>query len=299
MKLTLTKITRFTGIAIVIAGIGFGCGKNDEEEARRTTDVSRTIEIVTSTIGASLDEFDLAATPHAFCADRAASQLCTGTSGNFVRSVNYTSCLPTFGSNSLIGSDTLTYNDPTTCQLDSAGDLLTRTQNLIYTLTDGTTLTATSGAMNNYQGVTVLGGTTVGRTSTLGAYQVQINGVNRKYMKAGAITASLSAKSATTSNLQFSPAAGTARANRVLNGGVVTVDHNTSSFTALISPINLSWISSCCHTQTGSINLTLSGSLTGSGTVVFPNSTCGSYNYSLTISGQTTTGTGQLAHCGG
>jgi len=292
MKLTLT-------VLVLIAGIGFGCGKDSDEETKRTTDITRAIEVATSALGASLDEFDVAATSTAFCTDRTASQMCTGSSGNFVKTVNYTSCIPTSGSGTLIGNNSLTYNDATTCQLDTAGDLLARTHNLTYTLTDGTQLVATSNAFTNYQSAIVSGGTIMSRSPALGAYQIQITGMTRKYMANNALTMSLSAKSQTTSNVQFSPTNNTLRNGRSVNGGTISVDHNTSQFTALLSPINLSWIAGCCHPQTGSINLTLSGTLSGSGTVVFSNSTCGSFNYSLTVSGQTTSGAGRLTQCGG
>lgn len=292
MKLTLTLL-------VLIAGIGFGCGKDSEEELKRTTDITRAIEVATSTLGASLDEFDVAASSTAFCTDRTASQICTGSSGNFLKTVNYNSCTPTSGSATLAGTNTLTYNDATTCQMDTAGDILTRTHNLIYTLNDGTQLAATSNAFNNYQNAIISGGTMISRTATLGSYQVQIAGMTRKYMANSAITMSLSAKSQTTSTVQFSPAASTFRNGRMVNGGVIAVDHNTSQFTTLIAPVNLSWITGCCHPQTGSLNLTLSGTLTGSGTVVFSNSSCGSFNYTLTLSGQTTSGTGRLTQCGG
>lgn len=64
------------------------------------------------------------------------------------------------------------------------------------------------------------------------------------------------------------------RANRFVNSGQLQVVHNLAGFTALYEPVNLTYKNSCCHPIAGSLNVTYSGSITGSGSVTFNG--CGS-----------------------
>ncbi len=64
------------------------------------------------------------------------------------------------------------------------------------------------------------------------------------------------------------------RASRVVNSGSFQVVHNKAGFTALYQPSNLTYNNSCCHPVAGTLAVTYSGSISGSGSVTFNG--CGS-----------------------
>ncbi len=64
------------------------------------------------------------------------------------------------------------------------------------------------------------------------------------------------------------------RASRVVNSGQLQVVHNLAGFTALYEPVNLTYNNSCCHPIAGTLNVTYSGAIIGTGSVTFNG--CGS-----------------------
>lgn len=66
------------------------------------------------------------------------------------------------------------------------------------------------------------------------------------------------------------------RSGRQIATGNVSVSHSNTDFTAAYSFSNVSWGNGCCHPTSGSIDITLTGTVTnGTGTLTFT-STCGS-----------------------
>jgi len=64
------------------------------------------------------------------------------------------------------------------------------------------------------------------------------------------------------------------RNGRVVDGGSYQVIHNLAGFTALYEPHNLTYTGACCHPISGSLDVTYTGSINGSGSVTFNG--CGS-----------------------
>ena len=67
---------------------------------------------------------------------------------------------------------------------------------------------------------------------------------------------------------------GLARSSRTLDGGSLEVIHNLAQFTATYQPHNLQWTGLCCHPVAGTVDVTYTGSQSGSGTITFTG--CGS-----------------------
>lgn len=82
---------------------------------------------------------------------------------------------------------------------------------------------------------------------------------------------------------------------RALSNGTVTVQHNLAKYTAVVTISNLTWgLANCCHPTSGSFSTAITGSVTGTETLTFSDTSCGAASLTTT-SGATSAIT--LGHC--
>jgi hypothetical protein len=200
----------------------------------------------------------------AFSCGRAFSQSCS--SG--VKSISYTQCDLPYSSATLDGSITLTYSD-SNCAMAALNSTVTRGYDLTFTGPRGGSLAITSEVNDDYRGGASYGGG--GRlTRTASGFDLEILG---RHSVLNFKTRNLADVSVRT--LQAVAINQVARNGRTMTGGQIEVNHNLAQFTSVFTPNNLAWNNSCCHPVSGSLDVTYSGSKSGSATVTFAG-TCGS-----------------------
>ena len=143
--------------------------------------------------------------------------------------------------------------------------------------------TSTSGAQDNYSGVSIGGGAELSKRAD-GSILMHINGITKIHTdRDGVIQWTNSVHSDPASPLVLNQLA---RNGRKISSGTIIVDHNESDFTAAITFNDVTYTTTCCYPVGGTITVTLSGSRTGTGTLTF-SSLCEQSYYSGDISGET------------
>lgn len=200
----------------------------------------------------------------AVCSGRAFNQACS--SG--VRSISYSNCTIGSSSHTLSGNVSLTYSDSANCDIDTNGETVTRTYDFTRTTNWGAKIRTFSSSKTDYEGNTYGGG---GRlTKTASGFDLTVLGKHRTRTTAGG-RAALDISMRTTSDISLDQIA---RNNRTINGGTFVIAHNLAKYKVSLSPSNLTYTSSCCYPTGGTINVTYSGIISGSGSVTF--TSCGS-----------------------
>jgi len=175
------------------------------------------------------------------------------------------------------GQVNLTYSQ-SDCSLNVNGDTVTRTYSVSISGPRSGTLTLSSNSASDYNGATYGGG---GRlTKTASGWNIDVLGKHKSFSRRGFELFNISMR--TTSPWQVTGSL--SRASRVVNSGVLEINHNLAKFTMTVTPNNLQYSASCCHPVSGSLNVGFSGSKTGNATVSFQS--CGVA--SLLENGQTT-----------
>ena len=180
-----------------------------------------------------------------------------------VRTISYSGCQA--GSFTLNGSVTLTYSNMS-CSL-SNGENIVRTYDHTLTGPRGGSIQTTSSARSNYLGNSISGGGRVAQTGA-SSWEITLLGKHKIGTRNGRTLFDVSAR--TTSPLAVS--GGLARAGRTIASGTLVVDHNRAGFTATYSVASgqpLVYQSSCAHPTSGVLNVSYSGSVSGSGTIQF------------------------------
>ncbi len=197
------------------------------------------------------------------------TQSCSGAS----RSIQYSGCAGAGGLVSLDGTASLAFSGASsgTCRFNQSGDGITRTYNINFTGPRGGVLNLSSDSKADYTGANYGGG---GQLSFTGAstWAVAVLGRHTTYSYDGVEYYSTSVR--TTSAMTISNSL--SRSSRVLNGGVLQVNHNIAGFTANFVPTNVTW-SGGCYPSSGSIAVTYSGSKTGTATITFTGSGSATY----------------------
>ncbi|MCB0365158.1 MAG: hypothetical protein H6624_10565 [Bdellovibrionaceae bacterium] len=273
-------IERFLLVAIVAVSILLvGCGDNQDDALDSTFELSAESMITAlsgsaddhsgeSYASANLRKQNIADLflPKAYAATCTRAALETCSSG--VKTATYSNCDISGTLLSLDGSVTLTYSD-SGCGMASASDNVARTYDYTITGPRGGNLQVFSTALTDYRGTSISGGGKL--TNTGSAWEIQVLGKN-KILKTAAGVTIMSHSIRTLSNVTVT--GGLSRASRVMNGGQVEVNHNLAKFTAVYTPNNLQWSSTCCHPVSGNLSVTFDGTVTGTGSVVFNG--CGS-----------------------
>ncbi|MCB0384500.1 MAG: hypothetical protein KDD43_03835 [Bdellovibrionales bacterium] len=273
-------LERWLLIAILaVSTLLVGCGDNEDKALDSTFELSAESMITAlsgtaddhnggSYASANLRKQNIAELflPRAYAATCSRAALETCSSG--VKTATYSACDISGTLLSLDGSVTLTYSD-SGCGMASASDNVTRTYDYTITGPRGGNLQVFSTALTDYRGTSISGGGKL--TNTGSNWEVQVLGKNKILKTAGGVTI-MSHSIRTLSNVTIT--GGLSRSSRVMNGGQVEVNHNLAKFTAVYTPNNLQWSSTCCHPVSGSLSVTFDGTVTGTGSVVFNG--CGS-----------------------
>lgn len=239
--------------AVVESGVTMLSGMADEESGS-----SLALETKANELKPSIFEQAFVSRAYADSCSRAYYQSCS--SG--VRSVDYNACTVPYTLRSLNGNVTLTYSD-SSCSMATTGNTTTRTYNIDITGTRGGKISHSSDTYTDYSGDAYGGG---GRlTKTGSGWNLDILGRHTQFTYNGLEIFNVSTRT-------LSPVSVTgslSRSSRVMSGGQIEVNHNLAAFTATMVPQNLQWSGSCCHPISGSLDVTFSGSKTGTATVTF------------------------------
>ena len=155
-----------------------------------------------------------------------------------VRTRTFGDCTFAGGRVSLSGSVTLNFS-AANCSMADAGNVVTRTADFTISTRRGSLTVSSPG-----------GGQSVTRTSS--GFDYSVGGMRRVLRNSGGeIVADIETR--TTSAITVS---GDSRSNRVMNGGQLEIKNLTRGTTALLTPSNLTWSTTC--------NCAVSGSLSGS-----------------------------------
>lgn len=204
------------------------------------------------------------------------SRAMSATCNSGVQTATYNSCQLGSSSKYMSGSVTLTYSQPS-CLLSNNGDSVTRTYDVDIQGPRGGVLSLSSDKGTDYRGSNYGGGGVLSKVSS--GFEVQILGRHALLSYQNKNLYNVSTR--TLSNLSFNQFT---RSGRVWSAGQLEVNHNLAKFTAVITPNNVQWSAGCCHPTSGSLNITYSGSKSGSATVQF--NSCGSAQ--VTANGQNT-----------
>lgn len=181
-----------------------------------------------------LDRFSPIGTAQAAACSSTYSFTCSG--GSLVRTL---SC-EVLGILPVSGTVTLTMSDPSSNPVGCSGATFSSAFNNGYSIVRQPNFTIT-GARGSIQVTSSGGGQKLTKVSS-GNYSWQTIGVNRKIVTAGGSTI-VDIDTYTTSNIGIS---GTSRANRVLNGGELAIQHNIAGYTTYLKPENVTWSRSTC-----------------------------------------------------
>ncbi|MCC7404395.1 MAG: hypothetical protein IT288_08350 [Bdellovibrionales bacterium] len=265
-------------VALLVGALG--CGKNQDDETLGSefelsaeSGITAISGVADEQNGSSFASYHLKQRtfadlllPKAYASTCSRAYLSSCVSG--VKSATYSDCDISGTLLSLDGSVTLTYSD-SGCGLASTGNYVTRTYDYTISGPRGGSLHVFSSAQTDYRGNSISGGGKLIKTAS--GWEIQILGKNKVLQAAGGSTL-MNHSVRTLSNISVT--GGLDRASRVVNGGQVEVAHNLANFTAIYTPNNLQWSSSCCHPVSGSISISFDGSVTGTGSIVFNG--CGS-----------------------
>lgn len=253
-------------LSLYVISCGKGASSASEVESNLNVFEVTTESLVTSLAGLA-DEVSGESFSRSSCT-RASSETCS--SG--VKSATYSSCSISGTTYSLTGSVDLTYSQTTDCTMNLPADYVVRTYDYTISGTRGGSLQVTSASATDYRGTSISGGGKI--TKTLGGYTAQILGKHKILSFRGSEIMNHSMIS-----LSASTITGTlARSSRSLTGGEIEIIDNRNEFVATVTPTSLQWSSSCCYPLSGSLSMELSGSKSGTVTVVF-SSTCGTATY--------------------
>lgn len=271
-------------IFILILSFSISCAKNEDEQVSAENAIADSVEAaITSIAGASDEQANetiaslqqpkwyktwellnpISLSYAAICSGRAFSQSCI--SG--VKTKSYQDCTIGTSSFRLNGDVSLSYSDSANCDLDTTGESVTRNYDTTRTTAWGAQLRTYSDNHTDFENNTYGGGGKLTRTDN--GYELEILGKHKSRTSARG-RSSLDISIRTTSPISMDQLA---RHNRTVNGGAIVIAHNLAQYKVTLEPSNLSYISSCCYPVSGTLNVTYTGSISGSGTVTF--SSCG------------------------
>jgi len=199
----------------------------------------------------------------ATCSGRAVTQPCV--SG--IKIKNYTNCSIGVSDHQLNGSVSLTYSDTTNCNIDSNGEFVTRTYDVTRTTPWGAKIRTFSTSKTDYEGDTYGGGTRLEQTGS--GYELTILGKHKTRTSSNG-RSRLDLSINTETPISFNQLT---RSGRIVDGGSLIIAHNLAKYKMTLQPNNLGYSANCCYPTSGSIDISYSGSVNGSGLVSF--SSCG------------------------
>lgn len=209
--------------------------------------------------------------------------------------LTYDDCSFAHSSATWSGTQTIAFSPscPTTmtvAQLMSSGITLTRTFGTGTTETNAsgevTTIDTTTAASSGYNSSVTVSGEGEQAVWSASGRTLQILGLH--------LTGSGNEKYDHTINSTALTVSGYGT-NRALSNGTVTVQHNLAKYTAVVTISNLAWgLANCCHPTSGSFSTSYSGSVSGTETLTFSDTSCGAASLQST-SGATSAIT--LGHC--
>lgn len=279
------KLNKLITLAVVLA-ITQGCAKKaaDSDDTSSVNSTEAVIESGVSVISGSLDDQSNSSFAYmsvnsnsvwatllldkAFAAScsRAYAQTCN--SG--IREIDYSSCTLPSGVRTLSGKVNLAFSD-SSCSMSTAGDYVVRTYNTEISGPRGGVVYNSSDSKADYRGGssnTYGGGAKI--TKSASGHNLDILGKHKSMIKKGRELFNVSVR--TLSTLEVT--GGLTRAARKVSNGQLEINHNIAKFTSVITATDIKWGDCGCYPVSGSLNVTFSGSKTGSSTVTF-SSECG------------------------
>jgi hypothetical protein len=158
-----------------------------------------------------------------------------------VRTATFASC--NVGVITVDGSINLTFSDTAACNIATVGDSVNRTGSLTLSAPAGSLAITTPG-----------GGQTLTRTAT--GFTFAVPGMERVLTLASGRTL-FDISTMTTSPLVIN---GTSRADMVIAGGTLVIQHNLANYSVSLTPNNLTWTPTCNCASSGSLTGTVSSS---------------------------------------
>lgn len=272
---------KLTALILISALINSACGKKVASSADSMSSTEAVVESGVTMISGMADEqvgssfaaqtkpasniwqVLLGANAYASACLRAIQSSCV----NGVKSADYQACDIAGTVRTMSGDVQLSFSNAS-CAMSLAGDYVDRTYDVQITGARGGVVTHTSAVNADYTGVNYGGG---GRlTKTNSGYELEVRGRHTRFERNSKQLFSVSVR--TQQNLVFS--GGLNRNARTLVSGRLEVNHNLAGFTAVMEPQNIQWSASCCHPVAGKLQVTYSGSRTGTAEVEFMG--CGS-----------------------
>ncbi|MCM2281705.1 MAG: hypothetical protein NDI61_07650, partial [Bdellovibrionaceae bacterium] len=189
---------------------------------------------------------------------RAISQTCV--SGT--KSVTYSSCTGSAGRLTYNGDVQLSWNGDNDCVLED-GETVTRTADVTLSVRNAS-LAISSVNATNYLGDTLGGGGSLNQTSS-NTWLLSVAGHHKVLSSLGREVYDVSVATSTPIGISGI----LARAGRTVNGGSLQVHHNNARFTATYQPVQVTYTALSCYPQSGSLNVTYTGTVTGTATVTF------------------------------
>jgi hypothetical protein len=276
------KLSKLVTISIIIA-ITQGCAKKAADaDSAGVNETEAAIESGIVAVSGSLDEQSnssfafqsiksnsiwstlLIDKAHAASCSRAFLQSCV--SG--VKQIEYSDCSTPNGKREMEGSVKLEFSD-SACSMNNVGDSVLRTYNTQITGPRGGIVINSSDAAQDYrEGNAYGGGARITKTSS--GHTLDILGKHKRMERNGRNLFNVSIR--TLQPLEVT--GGLARASRRVSNGQLEINHNLAKFTSVITASNIQWGDCSCFPVSGSLNVTYSGSKSGSATVTFTNE-CG------------------------
>lgn len=185
-----------------------------------------------------------------------------GTCDQGLKAAQYNNCEVGLSGRTLNGSVSLNFSD-LACGLSQEGDYVVRKVDLAWGGTRGGSLVTKSVGVTDYLGNSYGEGTKLTRTAA--GHNLEILGKQKQLTVRERVRMDVSVR--TLQPIEVS--GGVDRDNRILNNGIVEVNHNQKQFTAQHRYENVAYSSACCHPISGKIYSDYSGSFTGSAVVTF------------------------------
>lgn len=132
--------------------------------------------------------------------------------------------------------------------------------------------TTSSTSHTDYRGTTIGGGARITRTGLL-SFALDILGTHKVRTRANGSKA-FDVSVRTTQSVEGH---GELDGDRVLESGTIEVAHNQAEYVAEITLDEVKFTTGCCYPTSGQMNVTYSGSISGTATVTFPS--CGTISF--------------------
>lgn len=258
----LFLLAALTGFLLSTTGCSSSSGGGTTEES--VSNVQITALTLTNAVGGVLDEQSNATLASQENTQRATcTRPLSATCNAGVRSADYADC--TTDSGTWEGSISLSYSD-NACNMANSGTL-TRELNLTLTRPLGAVITLSTDTSSDFEDNLIGGGSRLTQISNT-QWDLTVLGVHYRYRRNSNTNNDLF-NITIHSDVDLEIQGGLDRSSRIVDGGELVISHNRSRYRATIVPTNLRWDNECCHPVSGTLDITYSGTLTGSAEITY------------------------------